>query len=77
MKDNLLIADLIKINGNSIYVLCPFCKQIHIHGLGKDKYNPKIKNYGSRVSHCHKGTYYIQKTKLTTKIKEIYSSKYY
>lgn len=69
------IADLIKVNGNSIYVLCPYCKEIHMHGMGSDEYDPKQVNYGSRGSHCFNGDYTIKKTKLTTAIKKIYNEK--
>jgi hypothetical protein len=68
-------ADLIKVNYNEIYVLCPFCKKIHIHGMGGDTYNPRQVDYGTRTSDCYKGTYVIKKTKLTTTIKKIYEER--
>lgn len=41
---------------HSIKVSCPFCGHFHRHGGGEVE---KPIYYGSRVAHCHKGTYTI------------------
>ncbi|MBR4435136.1 MAG: hypothetical protein IKS90_03455 [Clostridia bacterium] len=43
------------------YVVCPICKEVHVHGLGKASDQkgdlPSGVFCGSRVSHCHEGDY--------------------
>lgn len=65
------VADVLKIEGNTIWVLCPYCRQIHNHGLGGEKPRTKQRNFGSRESHCLKGVYLLKKTKLSTKLKNL------
>lgn len=74
------IADVLKIEGNIIWVLCPYCKQIHNHGLGGEKPNLRQRDFGSRLSHCMKagthGEYIIKKTKLSTKLRNLFKNKF-
>jgi hypothetical protein len=41
---------------HSIEISCPFCGAYHKHGGGEVD---KPIYYGSRLAHCHKGTYKI------------------
>lgn len=40
--------------GSQLFVVCPLCGHIHIHGLAGGEYS------GSRLAHCHDGWYEIQ-----------------
>lgn len=70
------IADVLKIEGNIIWVLCPYCRQIHNHGLGGEKPSIRQRDFGSRGSHCmtvgmHED-YILKKTKLSTKLRNLF-----
>lgn len=53
----------VAVTESQLYVVCPLCGEVHVHGLGKSsEYKgvlPSGDFCGSRVSHCHDGDYEI------------------
>jgi hypothetical protein len=43
------VARAIAVNAVHVYVMCPFCGKVHVHGSGGDFTK---EDYGYRVPHC-------------------------
>jgi hypothetical protein len=61
-KDGVLIVHPISVTRNQVYIVCPYCHKIHVHGRNKKAIGEE---YGYRRPHCSptidKPDYYIGK----------------
>jgi hypothetical protein len=67
-------AYVIAVDPVHVFVTCPYCKKMHIHGSNNDLTGNGKNEWGHRVSHCNspktKG-YYLVGTEFTIKSEEI------
>ena len=63
--DKDLDAIVIAVDPEYVYVLCPFCGKVHVHGSNGAVYSA---DYGHRLAHCkerHSGGYYLKPNRFT------------
>lgn len=58
-----------------IYILCPYCGEIHMHGTNNAM---KTGDYGHRLAHCrerHSRGYYLKPNEFTLKFEDVIEAK--